>query len=93
MLPMNVDLIDTLIFERQYDIQRRMHRFTIVTDEPRSLWMRVQTAIERLVSPGPARRPDVASSDVIPVTTDRPAALVSIHAPGSIEEEALDRAA
>ncbi|HWK79794.1 MAG TPA: hypothetical protein VNP95_03460 [Thermomicrobiales bacterium] len=93
MLPMNTDLIDTLIFERQFEIQQRMHRLSIATAEPHPLWSRTRAAVRRLLASGSAVSPQVTRPDVIPVSTDRPAALVFMHAPAPIEDEALDRAA
>lgn len=88
MLPMNTDLIDTLVFERQEEIQRRMHRLSIGRAEPHPVLDRLRAAAGRWFGTGAAAasmRPAAAPS--------QPVTLIVMRAPAPIEDEALDRAA
>lgn len=91
MLPMNIDLIDTLVFERQHDIQLHMHRMAIASLESRSVWTRLRSAFGSLAGSDRTRTPEPTVTMVPAV--DRPAALMLLHTPTPIEAEALERAA
>lgn len=90
MLPMNIDLIDTLVFERQHDIQRHMHRMAIASLGTQSVWSRLRSAFTSRATSDQESGPETT---VVVPAVDRPAALVLMHTPAPIECEALDRAA
>lgn len=98
MLPMNVDLIDTLVFERQYEIQRRMHRLAIGEAEPHPLLARLWAAVDRRfgTAPAPVTPETGRAAEATPVAPSLPVTLIVMRAPvppAPIEDEALDRAA
>ena len=91
MLPMNIDFIDTLVFERQHEIQRHVHRMAIATLDPHPVWTRLR---EMLTGRGAADRTvDQETMTTAPQASDQPASLVLMQLPAPIEADALDRAA
>lgn len=96
MLPMNTDLLDTLVFERQEEIQRRMHRLSIGQAEPHPVLDRLRAAVGRWFGSGAAAasaRPETATAGSTTTAAALPVTLIVMRAPAPIEEEALDRAA
>ncbi|MGC4191758.1 MAG: hypothetical protein QM589_11455 [Thermomicrobiales bacterium] len=90
---MNDDLIDVLVFEREYEIRHRMRPYGIAAAEPHPLWSQLRAAVSRFFAPARARRPDPATAEEIPAASDRPAALTVIRVPERVHADALDRAA
>ena len=90
MLPMNVDLIDTLIFERQHEIRRQFQRLAVSEARPHPLLTRLWAALTgRVARPVPTGAPAVPA--VVSVTIDRPSGVVLL--PTTTDNESLDRAA
>ncbi|MGB3330237.1 MAG: hypothetical protein WBA46_14855 [Thermomicrobiales bacterium] len=91
MLPMNIDFIDTLIFERQHEIQRQVHRMAIASFEPHPVWSRLRAMV---TGRGAAdRTADQETMTTAPQVSDQPASLTLMQLPAPIEADALDRAA
>lgn len=91
MLPMNVDLIDTLIFERQYEIQRQFQHLALTGATPHPLLARLKGSLVRLLASRTPSASAATTPPVAPVSMDRPAGVVLMATPA--EPESLDRAA